>query len=168
MAKRSFNVTNVTPTATADAATPLATNTTLGVLQGGAATQRNQISEIFMGGLGGSSTPGVMVAAMNSVAATVIVVGTSGRDAPLDSATAALAAPAVAGRAYTIAPQRSATLHILQLAFNAFGGIVRWLAPPKGEIGMVGLAVNTGSFSLSAFTGGTTGPMSSHFIYESL
>ena len=168
MAKRSFNVTNVTPTATADSATPLATNTTLGVLQGGAATQRNKISEIYLGGLAGASTPSVMVAAMNSVAATVIVLGTSGRDAPLDSATAALAAPAAVGRAYTIPPERSSLLHILQLAFNAFGGIVRWLAAPNEELGMVGLAVDTGSFSLSAFTGGTTGPMSSHFIYESL
>lgn len=168
MAKRSFNVTNVTPTATADAATPLATNTTLGVMQGGAATQRNVISEIYMGGLAAASAPGVMVAAMNSIAATVIVVGTAGRVAPLDSASADLTAPADVGRAYTIAPQRSATLHILQLAFNAFGGIVRWLAAPNEEIGMVGLAVDTGSFSLSAFTGGTTGAMSSHFIYETL
>jgi hypothetical protein len=105
---------------------------------------------------------------MNSTAATVVVVGI-GEEAPLDSATADLAAPVDIGTSSTILAQRSATLgHILQLSFNAFGGIVRWLAPPGGEIGMVGLAVDTGSFSLSAFTGGTPGLMSSHIIYESL
>lgn len=167
MAKRSFSVATATPTATADTVN-LANNTHMGVMQGGAATQRNQISEIYLGGQAGASAPTIMVAAMNSTAATVIVVGTEGRVAPLDSASADLTAPADVGRSGTVVAQRSATLHLLQLSFNAFGGIVRWLAAPGEEIGMVGLAVDTGSFSLSAYTGGTPGLMSSHFIYESL
>ncbi len=167
MAKRSLAVRTVTPTAVADTAA-ITADVNLGIIQGGAATQRNLISEIMLGGQAGASTPTFIVAGMNSTAATTIVVGIS-ENAPVDSATAALAAPAAVGTGFTIAPQRSATLgHILQLSFNAFGGIVRWLAPPGGEIGMVGLAVNTGSFSLSAFTGGTPGLMSSHIIYESL
>ena len=167
MAKRSFAVRTLTPTATADAAN-LVNDTHLGVMQGGAATQRNQISEIQLGGQAGASAPTIIVAGMNSTAATAILVGI-GEEAPLDSATAALAAPVVIGTTATILPQRSATLgHILQLSFNAFGGIVRWLAAPGEELGMVGLAVNTGSFSLSAFTGGVPGLMSSHIIYESL
>ena len=168
MAKRSYSVDSVTPTATADAATPLATNTTLGVIQGGTTIQRNVISEIFMGGQAGASAPSIMVLGQNGVAATVIVVGTGGRLAPLDGATEDLVAPADIGRAYTIAPQRSATLgHILNLSFNAFGGIVRWLAAPGEEISMVGLAVDTGSIGLSAFTG-TSGLMGSHIIFETV
>lgn len=167
MAKRSFAVRTLTPTATADGAN-LVNDSHFGVMQGGAATQKNAISEIMLGGQAGASAPTFIVAGMNSLAATVIVVGI-GEEAPLDSATADLAAPVDIGTSSTVLAQRSATLgHILQLSFNAFGGIVRWLAPPDGEIGMVGLAVNTGSFSLSAFTGGTPGLMSSHVIYESL
>jgi hypothetical protein len=167
MGKRSFSVTTYTPTATADT-TSLANNTHGGILQSdtGETLQRHEISEIYLGGQAGASAPTIMVAAMNSTAATVIVVGTEGRDAPLDAQSAALSTPAKVGRSATIVPQRAATLHLLQLSFNAFGGIVRWLAAPGEEIAVVGLAVNTGSFSLSAFTGGTPGAMSSHFIYE--
>jgi len=167
MAKRSLACRTYTPTAVADTAA-ITADVNGGIIQGGAATQRNKISEIMLGGQAGASAPTIMVAGMNSTAATSIVLGIA-EDAPLDSATAALAAPAAVGTGFTIAPQRSATLgHILQLSFNAFGGIVRWLAAPGEEIGMVGLAVDTGSFSLSAFTGGTPGLMSSHIIYESL
>ncbi len=167
MSKRSFSVRSLTPTATADAATPLADDTYFGVLQGGSSLQRNKVSEIMLGGQAGASAPTIIVAGMNSVIATVIGIGTVGEDGPLDGATGALSAPAAVGLTTTIPPQRSPTLgHILQLSFNAFGGIVRWLAAPGEEIGISGLLVNTGSFSLSAFTGGTPGAMSSHFIYE--
>jgi len=167
MAKRSLAVRTLAPTATADA-TNLANDTYLGVIQGGAATQRNKISEIQLGGQATASAPSIIMAGMNSLAATVIVLGIS-EDGPLDSATAALAAPAAVGTSATVLPQRSITLgQLLQLSFNAFGGIVRWLAAPNEEIGMVGLGVNTGSFSLSAFTGGAPGLMSSHIIYETL
>ncbi len=169
MGKRSFSVTTYTPTATADA-TSLANNTHGGVLQAdtGETLQRQVISEIYLGGQAGASAPTIMIAAMNSTAATVIVVGTEGRDAFLDGQATVLATPAKVGRSATIVAQRSATLHVLQLSFNAFGGIVRWLAAPGEEIAIVGLAVDTGSFSLSAFTGGTPGAMSSHFIYETV
>ncbi len=167
MAKRSLAVRTLTPTEFADAAN-LTNDTYLALIQGGAATQRNKISEIMLGGQAGASAPTFIVLGQNSTAGTSVVVGIS-EDAPLDSATAALAAPAAVGVSATILPQRSATLgHILQLSFNAFGGIVRWLAAPGEEIGMVGLAVDTGSISLSAFTGGVPGLMSSHMIYESL
>ncbi len=167
MAKRSFAVRTLNPTATADGAN-LVNDTHFGVMQGGTATQRNLISEIMLGGQAGASAPTFITAGMNSLAATVIVVGI-GELAPLDSASADLTAPADIGTSSTVAAQRSVTLgQLLQLSFNAFGGIVRWLAAPNEEIGMVGLGVDTGSFSLSAFTGGTTGLMSSHIIFETL
>jgi len=166
MAKRSLAVRVITPTATADAATVLADDTYCGVFQGGSATQRNEFSEIMLGGQAGASSPTIMVFGFNSTAATAIVLGIS-EIAPLDSASADLALPLDAGTITTIPPQRSTTLgHVLQLSFNAFGGIVRWLAAPGEEIKMVGLSDNIGTVSLSAFTGGTPGPLSSHVIYE--
>jgi len=169
MGKRSFSVAVSTPTATADAVN-LANNTHNGVMQSdtGETLQKHIISEIYLGGQAGASAPTIMVAARNSLAATVIVVGTEGRDAFLDSQATPIATPVKVGRSSTVLAQRSATLHLLQLSFNAFGGIVRWLAAPGEELSIVGLAVNTGSFSLSAYTGGTPGPLSSHIIYETV
>ena len=88
----------------------------------------------------------------------------------LDAATAALAAPpSTFNKAATNKPQRSATLGgLLNLSFNAFGGIVRWVAAPGEEISMVGNTASLGEVSLSAFTGGTAGLLGAHMIYEPL
>jgi hypothetical protein len=167
MAKRSFSVATSTPTATADGAN-LVNDTYNGVLQGSDTVQQTMVSEVYLGGQASASAPTFMVLAMNDVVATVVVLGTQGRDAPLSPATAALAGPVEVGRSTTVAPQRDTLLHLLQLSFNAFGGIVRWLAAPGEEVGIVGDAVSLGSMSLSAFSGGSTGLISSHIIYETL
>ncbi len=167
MAKRSFSVATSTPTATADGVN-LVNDSYNGVLQGSDTVQRTMVSEVYLGGQAAASAPTIMVLAMNDVVATVVVLGTEGRDAPLDPATAALAAPVEVGRSATVLPQRDALLHLLQLSFNAFGGIVRWLAAPGEEVGLVGDAVSLGSMSLSAFSGGTPGVIGSHIIYETL
>jgi len=168
MAMRSLSVRTLTPTVFADT-TAMTDETYLGFIQGAAALQRVHIHEIFMGGQAAASAPSIMVGGMNSTVAGTPVLGTINEDAPLDGATAALAAPVAVGSSTAIPPQRSATLgHILNLSFNAFGGIVRWLAAPGGEIGLTGTIADTGSFSLSAFTGGTVGLMGSHIHYEAL
>lgn len=168
MAKRSFSVSVVTPTATADTANILDA-THCGAMVGGSATQRNKISEIYLGGQAGASAPTIMVFGFNSTAGITHTNSAAAREAPLDAATAALAAPADVGDTTATDPQRSATLgHVLNLSFNAFGGIVRWLAAPGEEIQLVGLAANTGSVALSAFTGGTPGALGSHIIFETL
>ena len=78
MARYSFSTTSVTPTATADT-TNLANSTYLAVLQGGNATQRLNIAEIYMGGEAAStSSPSIMVFARDSTVATATVSG--GRD----------------------------------------------------------------------------------------
>jgi len=56
---------------------------------------------------------------------------------------------------------------LLNLSFNAFGGIVRWVAAPEEVIDIVGNTASLGEVSLSAFTGGTTGLLGAHMIYES-
>jgi hypothetical protein len=86
----------------------------------------------------------------------------------LDPSTAALAAVPVSFVASTTKPQRSATLGLLNLSYNAFGGIVRWLAAPGEEIGVLGNTASLGEVSLSAYTGGTPGLTGAHIIYETI
>ena len=164
MAKRSLQQTTITPTATA-ATTNLVDNTYPFVLQGGSATQKINILEVYQGGQAGASSPSIMLLARDVVVAATATGGTH-TDTPLDSTTAALAAPPLLGSGFTTKPQRSPTLILLNLSFNAFGGIVRWVAAPGEEICSVGVAINLGEVSLCAFTGGTTGLMGSHMIYE--
>ena len=168
MAKRSLSISVVTPTATADGAN-LVDATYCGGMVGGSATQRNVISEIYLGGQAGASAATIMVFGFDSLAGITYTNSAASREGVLDSASAALAAPADVGDSTATKPQRSATLgHVLNLSFNAFGGIVRWLAAPGEEIAMIGLALDTGSVSLSAFTGGTPGALGSHIIFETL
>lgn len=169
MAKRIVSVTTLTPTATADTAN-LADATYPFLFQGGSATQRTNISEVFLGGQATSSAPTFMVLARDStVASGTNSFGTGQTDAALDAATAALAAPVVIGNSNaTTKPQRSASLHLLNLSFNAFGGLVRWIAAPGEEISLVGNTASLGEISLSAFTGGTPGALGCHAIYETV
>ncbi len=163
MAKRSFANWSWTPTAVANANTQTANGACF--LQGAGATQRFLISEVYMGGLAGASAPSQMMLARDStVAVTAITLGTNGSDAPLDIQSTSAAQ--TTGFSATTMPQRSATLQLLNLGFNAFGGIVRWVAYPTEEISVYGLSVNIGEVSLSANTGGTPGLMMSHVVYE--
>lgn len=167
MAKRSFKVSTWTPVAVADTAN-FTDNGYMG-LMGGSTTQRLSVIEIYMGGQAGASTPCYMVLSRDStVQGTPTALSTAASDAAFDPSTAALAAPPVAFTASTTKPQRSATLGLLSLAFNAFGGIVRWVAAPGEEIGVLGNTASLGEVSLSAYTGGTPGVMGSHIIYEPL
>lgn len=165
MAKRSVSITTITPTATADA-TNLVDATYPFLLQGGSSTQRNNIIELYAGGQAAASAPTFMVLSRDSTVAVTNSYGTGQMDAPLDAATAALAAPPLSGNTNITKPQRSATLHLLNLSFNAFGGNVRWLAAPGEEISIVGNTASLGEVSFSAFTGGTPGLMGCHMIYE--
>ena len=162
MAKWSAGIPTWTPVAVAD--TTAMTDAGHQTLQGGSSTQRIDLLEVYMGGQAGSSSPSIMqVGRTSTVGATL----TAGRFAALDPATAALAAPPVCYGTSTTKPQRSATLGaLLNLSFNAFGGIVRWVAAPGEELKLLGNAASFGELSLNAFTGGTPGLMGSHFIVE--
>lgn len=167
MAKRIVAVTTQTPTATADTAN-LVDATYPFLIQGGTATQRSNILEVYLGGQAGASTPTFMLLARDSTVATGTNTNGAGQtDAALDASTAALTAPPVVGNSNaTTKPQRSSTLHLLNLSFNAFGGIVRWVAAPGEEISVIGNTASLGECSLSAFTGGTAGLLGAHMIYE--
>lgn len=166
MAKRIVAFTTITPTATADAATALASGTYPAIVQGGSGTQRVNVLEIYMGGQAGASTPTFMLLARDSTVAVTNSLSAGQTDASLDASTAALANPTLTGSTNTTPPQRSTTLKLLNLSFNAFGGIVRWVAAPGEEISVIGNTASLGEVSLSAFTGGTPGAMGTHLIYE--
>jgi hypothetical protein len=168
MAKRSCSHKTITPTATADA-TNLVDSTYPFAIQGGSSTQRNNINEIMLGGQASSSAPTFMVLGRDSQIATgSLTSDTNLLDQAIDAATAALAAPAaVFNKAATNKPQRSTSLGgLLNLSFNAYGGVIRWVAAPGFEINMVGNTASLGELSLSAFTGGTAGLLGAHMIYE--
>lgn len=132
-------------------------------LQGGSSTQLNKVSEVYMGGLAGASSPAQMIVARDSTVGATLSGGTQ---AALDPASAALAAPPVGFSIASTKPQRSATLYMLTLAFNAFGGIVRWVAYPGEEIGVLGNTASLGELSLSSGSAGTPGLCSAYFILE--
>lgn len=164
MARWSCNYNNWTPAAIADT-TNLTTQGFM-VLQGGSTTQRINVLEVYMGGLAGASAPAQMLVARDS---TVFagVTSNAAKVVALDPATAALAAPPLGSSVgSTTLPQRSSTLYIMPLAFNAFGGIVRWVAAPGEEIGILGNTQPNGELSLSSAATGTPGLMASHFIFE--
>lgn len=165
MAQRSFKRSTWTPTAVADTAA----FTDLGYmgLMGGSTTQLLRIIEVYMGGQAGASSPSIMIFSRDStVQATPTALSTGDSDGPLHPSTAALAAPPVAFAASTTKPQRAATLGLLNLSFNSFGGLVRWVTAPEEWMGLLGNTASLGEVSLSAFTGGTPGLMGSHIIYE--
>lgn len=164
MALYSLSWTSVTPTAVADT-TNYTDSQYCTFLQGGNSTMRLKLTELYMGGeAAASSSPTVMKLARDS---TVAATGISGnRNALLDGSGTAPATLAVFGNVSTTKPQRSSTLHILAPSFNAYGGIVRWVAAPGYEPSVVGNTASLGEVSLSAFTGGTPGAQSGHILYE--
>jgi hypothetical protein len=165
MARYSLSFHAITPTATADT-TNLVDSTYPFLLQGGNSTQRLNISEIYMGGEAAStSSPTLMKLARDSTVGATVTAGTC-RNALTDGSATAPGTVAIFGHIATTKPQRSATLHLLALSFNAYGGIVRWVARPGEELSVVGNTASLGEVSLSAFTGGTPGAISGHCVYE--
>lgn len=171
MARRIVSVTALTPTATADTTNLVDSASNVGyvaVIQPGSTTQRVRVKEVMETGLAGASSPTIMILGRDSTPGT----GTNTRDSTqndsnLDANTAALAAPVLTGNKFaTNKPQRGVNDKLLNLGFNAFGGIVRWVAAPEDEITVYGTAALIGELSFSAFTGGTPGLMGAHIIYE--
>ena len=169
MAKRTFSVPTFTPTAQADGGA-LISATYMALIPNGA-TQSINIMEILEEGQATSSAVNIMMLARSSsLGITPTALAAPASDGPLSGATAPLAAPPITYTAAATGPVRSAATSTarLMLGFNAFGGIVRWLAAPGEEWQMVGNAVNVSESTLSAFTGGNVGAMSVSIVYEPL
>lgn len=167
MAKRSFQAHSYTPTATADGST-LASNT-YQEIEASAATMYIEVSEIYVGGQATSSAVNIMQFARNQSNATTptAISNATATDGFMKSFGTALSASAVVCVAATTGPTRASTNtgNRLCLNLNAFGGIVRWVAYPGEEWGILSTATGCSS-SLSAYPTGSVGAIGSHIIYE--
>jgi len=135
-------------------------------IQGGVSTQINVLREVYLGGQAGASSPTIMVLGRTSTVGATL---TALRLAPTHPSSVLIANPPVSYAASTTKPQRSATLGmLLNLSFNAFGGIVRRYMGPNETIASLGAAASTGELSLNAFTGGTPGLLGSSILIEAL
>jgi hypothetical protein len=166
MAKWTVANKSFTPVAVGDTAS-FTDNGYLAV-QGAASTQRIKFVEIYMGGQATAQAPMIMEFARDStIAASSITAGTNGRGpVALVPNASTLSSPPLAVGASTTKPQRSSTLSLLELSFNAFGGVVRMVFAEGDEPEMLGNTQPFGETSLSAFTGGTPGAMAAHIIIE--
>jgi hypothetical protein len=168
MAKRLFHNTSWTPTATADAATLV--NATFMAVQGGTTTALVNLLEVLINGQATTSAPTFLQIAFDStVMATPTALAAPAGDGPMNPATAALTAATVTATSAGTSPKRSnsTTSGRLELGLNAFGGIMKWNPyTPDMTLGILGNSTVTGEVSLSAYTGGTVGPISAHIIYE--
>ena len=170
MAKRAFSVATFTPTAQADGV--LAAGTYAAMIPG-ATTDLLQIMEITQGGQASASSVNSMTLARSStlgVGATALALPNS--DGFMRSASSVLTTlPTNYVATGTSNPNRSAAVTIarMQLAFNSFGGIFRWVAAPGEEWTALGSAVTSQSESVfSCAITGTAGPQSLMVIYEML
>lgn len=169
MAKWVFEVATWTPVAVADA-----TNFTDGGymgLMGGSTTQLIKIVEVFMGGQATANAVSIMQLARDStVQATPTALASPNSNGATHPASAALAAVPIGFIASTTKPQRSNSnvLGRLNLSFNAWGGIIKYVPPQDGEMFLLGNTASLGELSLSAFTGGSPGLMGAHLMYEPL
>lgn len=165
-----FEVASIQPGAgTADNAS--LTASTYLALQGGTSTQSNWLDEVYMGGLGTSSAPMVMLIGRSStVQATPTALATPNSNGLLNPSGGVLTAPASA--AITASTQsirsNSVSLGKLTFSFNAFAGIVRCnYANTQDRFGILGNTASLGELTLSSFTGSTASTaISAHLIYE--
>lgn len=163
MARWASSVPSYTTTAIAD--TSAITSGSFHALQGGVAGQRTNVLEVSVGGQATASAVQILLFARTSTVGAGTLAGA--RTAALDPATAALTNPVVSyNTVVTTPPQRAATLSLLNMSFNAFGGGMRWVAAPGEEIGILGVAVNAGEVVLSGFTGTAPGLVGSHMVFE--
>lgn len=160
MAAYSYSKRNWTPVAVAD--TTAFTDEGYMAVQGGGSTQRVEFAEVYMGGLAAASAPAQMILARDSTVGATALSGVM--SAALDGAATAPGTLPSAFSTSTTKPQRSATLQLLQLGFNAFGGIVRWVAAPGEEFSIVGNTASLGEISLSHGAAGTPGLMMAHIV----
>lgn len=171
MSVRSMSFASVQPGAGVADATNLVTATFMS-LQGTTTTERLVMQEVFIGGLAPSaSSPMVMVLARAVVfGAGTLTLAAGAKDAATDGSSATGTV-----RGYTsfvtTAPQRNATLGLLNCAMNAFGGNFKWFPSniPGKDISSVGNTQPLGEMILSAFTGSTAGAaIGAHLLYETI
>ena len=140
-------------------------------LASGAAGQMIMVEEIEISGLAAASAPQNMQFRRSSSAGTggATALASPNSDGPLSNQTAAITTAPVAAIDYVTlepTPSNSAAVAKLNLAFNAFGGVLRWNASNTNlKWWMVGNGNNVDA-TLSNNTGSTSATVSAHILYE--
>jgi hypothetical protein len=159
MAQYNSSAAGWTPVAHADGATALVNNSYQAVRTTAASTIRTV--EVFVGGEATSSTVNRMAYRRASTNA-----GTATNTAPAPLSPFSAAAVHQAYVAATTGPTVASTGHLLNLAFNAFGGVIRWVAAPGEEIWATASTAPNGELVLDSVSG--IGVVSTHLINEEM
>ena len=149
-----------TPVNHADGASALANNSYHAVRSANAADIQ-RIVEVFVGGEATSSTVNRMALRRLSTNATT---PTNQTPAPLNYASAASNAQGYVAAA--TGPTIASTAHLLNLAFNAFGGLIRWVAAPGEEIYFGTATAPNAEINLDSISG--TGLVSTDIKFEQM
>ncbi len=155
-------VTSWTPAATADGAQLSASG--YHALRAAAATDMARVLEIYAGGEATSSTVNAWAVRRHTTHATT---PTNRVPVPFNpySQVSVFQGFITASTNPTVAALATVQ-HVINLSFNTFGGIVRWVAAPDEEIYIITVTANNDEISLSTVTG--AGIASSHFVVEEM
>jgi len=127
-----------------------------------------KIQEIYFGGEAGSSTINRLVVNRPSTGGTYSVTQVPAPLNPYSAAATGWTARGQVGGRATCAPKVThSTADLVDLAFNAYGGVVRWVAPPGAEIIAIGTIGTNGELAILSSRAGT-GVVSGHVIVEQL
>ena len=160
MAQYALGAQGWTPVAHADGASALANNSYQGCRTTTAANTIRLV-EVFVGGEATSSTVNRMAYRRVSTQVATPTAVTPGGLNPASQAS--LAAGYVAA---TTGPTIASTAHLLDLAFNAFGGVIRWVAAPGEELWQIGTAGPNTEGVFDSISG--TGVVSSNLKLEEM
>lgn len=164
MARYSLTFTGQASVATAD--TTALTTLKYAALGGNTTTMILRINEIQIGGESSSAAVQQYIFARDTTAAATSLTSVGLTNALMDASSTAPGTVALFSNSSGTFPQRSATAHLIQHSFNAFGGLVRWQARQGEEITIVGNTQPLGECSYSGGPNTVAGTVSGHIIYE--
>jgi hypothetical protein len=159
MAQYAHGAVGYTPIAHADGASALANASYQAVRTETTSTLR--IIEFFIGGEATASTVNRMALRRLSTNSST---PTNVAPAPLNPLSAASVSDGFV--AATTGPTIASTQHLANVAFNAFGGVVRWVAAPGEEVWATASAAPSGELVLDSISG--TGVVSSQIVFEEI
>lgn len=164
MARYSLTFTGQTSVGTAD--TTALTTLKYAALGGNSGTMVLKVNEIQIGGESSSAAVQQYIFARDTTAAATSLTSVGLTNALMDGSSTAPGTVALFSNSSGTFPQRSATAHLIQHSFNAFGGLVRWQARQGEEITIVGNTQPLGECSYSGGPATVAGTVSGHVIYE--
>lgn len=150
---------------------PVADTTALTTLKytalgGNSATMQLKINEVQSSGEASSAAVQALVFARDTTVAATSLTSVGLNNAPMDATATAPGTLALFSNSSTTFPQRSATQHLIQHSYNAFGGGLRWQARQGEEITIIGNTQPLGECTYSGNTGTVGAPISGTIIYE--